>query len=254
VTIVPFAWTLLTSIQTDEAIHAWPPQWIPKRVVWEHYRELFSRMDFARIFLNSAIVTVGVTAVSLFLNSLGGYVFAKFRFPFRDRLFVLLLITMMVPMQVTMIPVFLILKSLGLLNSYLGLILPGGVSVFGIFLMRQFMLSIPDSYIESGRIDGCSEFRIYRSIVLPLCVPALTALGIFTFTGVWSDFLMPLIVLHRESMYTLPVALANLSGQHTARWGLMMAGSTVVILPIALLFLVLQRKFIAGVTMSGVKG
>ena len=143
---------------------------------------------------------------------------------------------------------------MGLLNNYLGLILPAGVSAFGLFLMRQYMYSIPDSYIESARMDGCSEFRIFWSVVLPLCHPILTALAIFTFTLVWSDFMMPLIIMHKESMYTLPVALANLSGQHQARWGLQMAGATVTILPIAVAFLILQRKFIEGVTMTGMKG
>lgn len=252
--VIPFVWTILTSVKTNEGIHAWPPQWIPMPMVLEHYRELFRQMAFFRAFLNSVIITLCVTLLSLFLNALGGYVFAKYEFPYRDQLFLVLLLTMMVPGQVTMIPVFLILKSLGLINNYLGLILPAGVSVFGIFLMRQFMQSIPDSYIESARIDGCSEFRTFWTIVLPLCGPVLAALGIFTFTGVWSDFMMPLIVLHDESMHTLTLALANLNGQHTARWGLLMAGAAVTILPIALVFLVLQKKFVEGVTISGLKG
>jgi len=252
--VIPFLWTITTSVKTEEAIHSWPPKWIPLPMDRGHYGELFERMSFARNLLNSIIVTISVTAVSLFMNALGGYAFAKFRFPMRGRIFGLFLLTMMVPAQVTMIPVFLMLKSMGLLNNYLGLVLPGAVSVFGIFLMRQFMMSIPDSYLESARIEGCREFRIFLTIVLPLCQPVLAALAIFTFTAVWSDFMMPLIVMHKESMFTLPLALANLSGQHTARWGLLMAGATVTILPIVVIFLILQRRFIEGITMTGLKG
>jgi multiple sugar transport system permease protein len=252
--VIPFFWTITTSIKTEKKIHSWPPRLLPNPAVWIHYKEIFKNMAFARNLLNSIIVTISVTSLSVFMNAMGGYAFAKFKFPARDRIFAILILTLMVPGQVTMIPVFLLLKSLGLLNSYFGLIIPAAVSVFGIFLMRQFMLSIPDSYIESARIEGCGEFRIFISIILPLCQPVLAALAIFTFTAVWSDFMMPLIVMHKESMYTLPLALANLSGQHTARWGILMAGATVTILPIAILFLVLQRKFIEGMTMTGLKG
>lgn len=254
IAVAPFFWTITTSVKTTKAIHAWPPQWIPKSVTLEHFNKLLSGMNFARNLFNSIVVTLAVTFVSLFMNALGGYVFAKFRFPWRDRFFLILLLTMMVPAQVTLIPVFLLLKSMGLLNNYFGIILPMSVSVFGIFLMRQFMISIPDSYIESARIEGCREFRIFYSIVIPLCRPVLAALAIFTFTAVWSDFMLPLIIMHEESMYTLPVALANLSGQHTAEWGLLMAGATIAILPIAVIFLILQKQFIEGLTMTGLKG
>ncbi|MCB2156605.1 carbohydrate ABC transporter permease [bacterium] len=252
--VMPFVWTLTTSVKTVEAINTFPPEWIPREVTWLHYDELFDRMAFGRMFFNSVLVTLAVTFVSLFMNAMGGYAFAKFDFPLRGPMFALMIITLMVPAQVTLIPVFLLLKSLGLLNNYLGLIVPGAASVFGIFLMRQFMISVPDAYIESARIDGCGEFRIFAQIVLPLCRPVIAALAIFTFTAVWSDFMMPLIVMQKESMYTLPVALANLSGQHNAEWGLLMAGAAVTILPIAIVFLVLQRRFIEGVTMTGLKG
>ena len=253
-TVAPFLWALSTSFKPDSDIHRWPPQWIPSPPILEHYAELFTSMNFLRIFFNSVVISLAVTVVSLFCNSLAGFVFAKHPFPLREKVFGLLLLTMMVPGQVTLIPIFLLLKKIGLLNSYLSLILPGAVSVFGIFLMRQFIRNIPDTYLEAARIDGCGEFQIFWRIVMPLCKPALAALAIFTFTGVWSDFMLPLILLHDESMYTLPVALANLNGQHIARWGLLMAGAVVTILPIAILFLILQRKFIEGLTLPGMKG
>jgi multiple sugar transport system permease protein len=163
---------------------------------------------------------------------MAGYAFAKHRFRHRDKMFSFLLATMMVPGQLTMIPVFLLLKKLGLLNSYMGLIVPVSANVFGIFLIRQFMMSIPNDLIESARIDGCSEFRIYWSVVLPLCRPVLATLGIFTFMGSWNDFLWPLIVMVREEGYTLPVALANLNGQHPDGFRTLMAAAVMVVLPV----------------------
>jgi multiple sugar transport system permease protein len=252
--VVPFVWMLSTAFKTNEGINAWPPVWIPRPATMEHFKHLLEQVAFGRALLNSLIVSLTVTGVSLFLNALAGYVFAKFTFPMRDTLFFLLLLTLMVPGQVTMIPVFILLRNLGLLNSYGGLILPGAVSVFGIFLMRQFMQSLPDAYMESARIDGCSEFGIFLRVALPLAGPALAALAIFTFMSAWSDFMLPLIVMQRHTMYTLPVALATLSGQHTAEWGLLMAGSVVTVMPVAVVFLILQRRFIEGMMMSGVKG
>ncbi|MCC5875417.1 MAG: carbohydrate ABC transporter permease [Candidatus Sumerlaeia bacterium] len=249
----PFLWMLTTSLKTSEDIVASPPTLLPSPLTWTHFQQLFQELDFFRHLVNSVIVTLGVTVISLFLNSLGGYAFAKFNFPLRNILFAALVMTMMVPMQVTMLPGFLILKELGLLNSLLGLIIPGASSVFGIFLMRQYMFTIPNALMESGRLDGCGEFRIFWSIILPQCKPVLAALGLFTFMGAWQDFLFPLIILHDESKYTLPVALATLSGQHATDWGLLMAGAIVTILPIAIVFIFTQRRFVEGITMSGMK-
>lgn len=249
----PFLWMLTTSFKTPEGILATPPTILPNPSTWQHFEKLFAELSFFRHFFNSIVVTISVTAISLFLNALGGYAFAKFEFPLKNVLFIALLLTMMVPMQVTMLPAFLILKELGLLNTLLGIIIPGASSVFGIFLMRQYMFSIPAALMESGRLDGCGEFRIFWSIILPQCKPVLSALGLFTFMGAWQDFLFPLIILHDESKHTLPVALATLSGQHATDWGLLMAGAIVTILPIALLFLFAQRRFIEGITLSGMK-
>jgi multiple sugar transport system permease protein len=250
----PFLWMLSTAFMPRELIYSWPPHWFPTPPSLEHFVDLFGRIPFARNFVNSLVVTLGITALSLMVNALAGFAFAKYRFPGRDRLFILLILTMMIPGQVTMIPVFLLLKSIGLLNSPLGLIIPAASSVFGIFLIRQFMMGLPDAYLESARIDGCTEWGIFWAVALPLSKPVLAALAIFTFMGAWSDFLFPLIVLHEERMYTLPVALANLNGQHGTEWGLLMAGALLVILPIAIVFLVMQRRFVEGITFTGMKG
>ncbi|MEE9316266.1 MAG: carbohydrate ABC transporter permease, partial [bacterium] len=214
ITLAPFIWMISTSLKSSESVFTFPPQWIPKHPTIEQYQTLFREVNFLQFFKNSVIVAFGITLFSLFLNSLGGFAFAKHKFPGREKIFALLLATMMVPGQITMIPVFLMLKTVGLINSYWGLIIPAGASAFGIFLMRQFITTIPTDLIESARIDGCSEFRIYWTIILPLCKPVIAALGIFTFMGSWNAFLWPLIIMIKENMYTLPVALANLSGQH----------------------------------------
>jgi multiple sugar transport system permease protein len=253
ITLAPFIWMISTSFKSAESVFTYPPQWIPEHPTLEQYQRLFREVNFFQFFKNTVIVAFGITLFSLFLNSLGGYAFAKYRFPGREKIFALLLATMMVPGQITMIPVFLMLKSVGLINSYWGLIIPAGASAFGIFLMRQFITTIPNDLIESARIDGCSEFRIYWTIILPLCKPVLAALGIFTFMGSWNAFLWPLIVMIKENMYTLPVALANLSGQYATKFGLLMAGAVVVVAPVIIVFILAQRYVIKGVAVTGLK-
>ncbi len=188
------------------------------------------------------MVAISIMVLSIFFNALAGFAFAKYKFPGREKIFALLLATMMVPGQVSMMPVFLILKNLGLLNTFTGLIIPAASGVFGIFLMRQFMMSIPSDLIDSARIDGCSEFRIFWNIMLPLCRPVLATLAIFTFMGTWNDLLWPLIIMTDDKKYTLTVALANLNGQHNTEWGLLMAGSVVVVVPILLVFILMTSS------------
>jgi multiple sugar transport system permease protein len=227
---------------------------LPDIFTLEQYHNLFLRLNVARNFFNSLFLAVTVTLISLFFNSMAGYAFAKYRFKGKNQIFNLLLSSMIIPAQVTMLPLFLMLKSMGFINTYFAIIIPGLANIFGIFLIRQYALSIPDSLIEAARIDGASDFRIYRTIILPLCLPILITLAIFTFMGTWNDFLWPLISLTDDSMYTLPVALANLMGEHTKDPELMMAGSVITILPVLIVFLALQKYYIKGIMMSGVKG
>ncbi len=254
ITMTPFIWMFLSSIKPESEILKMPPAWIPWPLTLEHYEALFARGNFARSLFNSVIVAVSATVAALLVNSMAAYAFAKHRFPLRDKLFTLLLATMMIPGQVTMMPVFILLKELGLLNSYVGLVLPGAASVFAIFLLRQYMMSIPDSLIEAARIDGCSEFRIFWNIMIPLSMPAIATLTIFTFMGAWNEFLWALIIMLDEAKYTLPVALAALSGgEYGTQWGLLMAGSVVTIIPVLLVFLAMQRHYIEGIAVTGVK-
>ena len=253
-TLLPLLWMLAASLMPAGEANSYPPRLWPSAVTFEHYIALFTRLDLGRYLLNSALLASAVTAIALFVNSMAGYAFAKFRFRYRDRLFQGLLAAMVIPAQVAMLPLFLLLKQFGLINTYWGVIIPGMASIFGIFLIRQYLLAIPDSLLDAARMDGAGEFRIYWSLILPLCRPILVTLAIFTFLGAWNDFMWPLIVLTDSSMYTLPVALANLLGEHVQDTELMMAGSVLTVLPVMLLFVALQKYYIAGIMLGGMKG
>jgi multiple sugar transport system permease protein len=252
--LAPLLWMVAASLMPPGEANRYPPRLWPSAVTFEHYTALFTRLDLARYLLNSTLLAGAVTAISLLINSMAGYAFAKFRFRGRDRLFRGLLAALVIPGQVAMLPLFLLLKQFGLINTYGGVIVPGMASIFGIFLIRQYLLAIPDSLLDAARMDGASEFRIYWSLVLPLCRPILITLAIFTFMGTWNDFMWPLIVLTDSSMYTLPVALANLLGEHVQDTELMMAGSVLTVLPVMLLFVALQKYYIAGIMLGGMKG
>ena len=248
--LAPLLWMLAASLMPPGEATGYPPRFWPSTVTFEHYAALFTRLDLGRYLLNSTLLAGAVTAISLFVNSMAGYAFAKFRFRYRDRLFRILLAAMVIPAQVAMLPLFLLLKQFGLINTYWGVIIPGMANIFGIFLIRQYLLAIPDSLLDAARMDGAGEFRIYWALVLPLCRPILVTLAIFTFMGAWNDFMWPLIVLTDSSMYTLPVALANLLGEHVQDTELMMAGSVLTVLPVLLLFVALQKYYIAGIMLG----
>lgn len=252
-TLVPFLWMLSASIMESGEASVFPPRFWPEIPTFDHYIKLFSNLNIGRYFLNSLILAVSVTLASLVVNSMAGYAFAKFAFRGKRPIFAVLVASMIIPGQVTMLPVFLLLNKMGLLNTYFGIILPGMASIFGVFLIRQYLYSVPDSLIEAARIDGAGDFLIYRKIILPLATPVLVTLALFTFMGTWNDFLWPLIVMTREEMYTLPVALAGLLGEHVQDTELMMAGSVVTILPVLLVFLALQKYYLQGIMLGGVK-
>lgn len=253
VTLLPFLWMLTTSFSPSGASSIFPPQFVPRKFSLEHYITIFQRLNLGRYFINSMILSVSVTLVSLLVNAMAGFAFAKYAFPGKKQVFQILLLTMIIPGQVTILPVFLLLNKMGLLNSYFGIIIPGMASIFGIFMIRQYLTSIPDSLIEAARIDGASDFFIFRKIILPLARPVLITLGMFTFMGTWNDFLWPLIVMTREDKYTLPVALANLMGEHAQDTELIMAGAVIAVLPVIILFLALQKYYMRGLLMGGIK-
>jgi len=252
--LIPLFWMVSTSLKTPAQVFAIPIQWIPDEIHWENFILPFKQQpNLPRYFFNSVLVTTSITISTLFLSSLAGYSLAKFRWPGRNLVFVFILATMMIPYQLLMIPYFLICKQFGLLNSYLGLIVPYLISAFGVFLMRQYILTIPNELLEAARIDGCSEFGIFLKIVLPLSKPAFFALGIFTFMLQWDNFLWPLIVISKDKYLTLPLAIMRFQGEYLAQYNIMMAISIIVMLPVFIVFLVAQRKFIEGMVLSGLK-
>ncbi len=266
--ILPFLWMLSTSLKPESEIFRFPPVWIPHTWRWANYREAMQAADFGRYSLNTVIYAVVITFSNLLLCSMAAYAFARLRFRGRNLLFILTLGTMMVPGQVTMVPVFILLKRWplvggndwlgigghGLLNSYTGLVLPGAVGAFGIFLLRQFFMTLPRELEDAARIDGCSEAGIYWRIILPLSGPALATLGIFTFTAAWNEFLWPMLIMSKDSMKTLQVGLQVFQTQYTTRWDLLMAGTVVVTIPVLIIFLAGQRYFTRGIALSGMKG
>lgn len=248
--LLPLAWMVLASFMpSGEAT----TRVFPSRFTADQYRILFTRLTLWRYLANSVLIAAAVTALSLLLNSMAGYAFAKLRFAGRERIFGVLLLALVIPGQVAMLPLFLLVKQLGLVNTYWGVMIPGLASIFGIFLVRQYALSIPDSLLQAARMDGAGELRIYWSIVLPICRPVLATLALFTFMGTWNDFLWPLIVLADQDLYTLPVALANLLGEHAQDTELMMAGAVLTVAPVVLVFLALQRQYIAGIVSGALK-
>jgi multiple sugar transport system permease protein len=252
--LMPMVWMVSASLMPSGEASTYPPHFFPSRLTFAHYSDLFTRLSIGKYLLNSAFVSLVVTFASLAINSMAGYAFAKLRFHGRDRLFRVLSTGLVLPVQVAMLPLFLLMKNLHLINTYWGVIIPGMASIFGIFLVRQYALAIPDEMLDAARVDGASEFRIFLSIVVPGIVPILATLSIWTFLATWNDFMWPLIVLSDESHYTLPVALANLAGEHVQDTELMMAGSVLTVIPVLLVFLFLQRYYIQGVMAGSVKG
>jgi multiple sugar transport system permease protein len=267
--VAPFAYMVTASLQPLERMFQNPPQWIPTEPTLDNYRQFFgSGRAIGRWVANSFFVSITITTLQLFFNSLVAYTFAKRKFPGRDFLFFLGLATMMLPSEVTLIPNYLILRSFplvggndlygvggqGLLDSYWGLIIPSLMSPFGIFLLRQYMMSIPDELIDAARIDGAGHFRIYWKVVLPLSKPALAALAIFTFQFVWGDFYGPLIIISSPDLYTLPLGLALFNVGNRTLWNVVMAGSVLATIPMVIVFIIFQRQFVKGISLSGLKG
>ena len=252
--VFPLLWMLSVSFMPAGASSVLPTPIVPRAATLENYRTLFGGIGMGRYLANSLGLALLATALSVTFNVMAGYAFAKLRFRGREAIFRVLLGALVIPGQVAMLPLFLMLKPLGLINSYAGALVPMIASVFGIFLVRQFARGIPDELLEASRIDGAGEWRIFATIVVPLLGPVLATLAIFSFLGSWNDFMWPLIVLTDDSLHTLPVALAGLSREHVQDAELMMAGSVVTVLPVLVIFIALQRQYMAGLMAGSVKG
>jgi multiple sugar transport system permease protein len=251
----PFLWMVLGSLKTQAELLRLPPTWWPEAPTLANYERLFDRLNFPRFFFNSTVVAVAITAGNLIFCSMIGYALAKLKFVGREKLFLLVMATLMVPQGVIIVPLFILMTNLGLVNTHAGLILPFAAGAFGVFLMRQFMMGLPDELLEAARVDGASEWYVFWRIVMPLSGPALATLGILTFMSSWNMFTWPLVVSTSEDMFTLPVALATFSrGQFSSDYGLLMAGSLVIVTPILIVFMFLQRHFTQGIATTGLKG
>jgi len=253
-TLFPLVWMVGVSLMPSGEAMSLPPWLLPSAPTLEHYRTLLERLDLVRYLASSATVALGATLFSVTFNSMAGYALAKLRFAGHRPLERVLLAALVVPGQIGMLPLFLMLREMGLVNTYWGVLVPSMAGIFGIFLVRQYASTIPDALLDAARVDGAGELRVFWSIALPLCRPILVTLAVATFMGAWNDFLWPLIVLTDDRLYTLPVALAGLFGEHVQDPELMMAGAVVTVLPVMLVFLALQRYYIAGMTSGSLKG
>jgi multiple sugar transport system permease protein len=263
----PFYWMASSSLKPNSELFAWPPSLVPDNPTLQHYSDALSTLGFSRYFINSAIVSGLSVVINLFFCSLAGYAFARLSFPYKTVIFLILLSTMMVPIQVTLIPTFLIAKSFplvggnnifgaggtGLLNTYPGLLIPHIMNAFGVFIMRQFYLQFPKELSEAARIDGAGEIRIFTKIFLPLGKPAMAALAIFTFTQSWDDFLWPLVITSDNKMRTMQLGLEVFKSRYTTNWGPLMAATTLSVIPVVIIFLLFQRYFTDTALTSGIK-
>ena len=250
----PLLWMISASLMAPGEANTSPPPLLPSHPTLQHYRALFTSLNLGRYFLNSLIISVGGTLLGVMITAMAGYAFAKLRFTGRAAVFRTLLAGMVVPGQVAMLPMFLLLRELGLINTLFGAMIPVLAPIYGVFLVRQYAQSIPDDLLDAARLDGAGEWLIFRRIVLPGITPVLATLGVFTFLSAWNDFMWPLIILSDDRHYTLPVALANLAGEHVLDVELMMAGAVVTVLPVFIAFLFLQRYYIQGIMAGSVKG
>jgi ABC-type glycerol-3-phosphate transport system permease component len=256
--IVPFLWMITTSLKPSGTEFSYPPQILPTTFDWSNYVRLFTLVPFGRYFVNTLLITLMTVLGQMLICSMAAYGFSRLNFVGRDTIFVIYLATMMIPFQITLIPLYLMVYKLGWVNTYQGMVVPGISSAFGIFLLRQAFLNIPRDYQDAARIDGAGEWRIFTRIFLPLTGPALATLGVFAFMGTWTDLLWPLLIARNQNMRTLELGLAYFNATTSAfrqpNWPLLMAGSVIVMLPVLIVYIFTQRYFVAGISLSGVKG
>lgn len=252
--LMPFVWMLSSSLKLDKDVFTFPIEWIPSNPRWENYAEIWTTIPLAQFLKNTAKLTLIVTFLQLLTSSFAAYAFAKLQFKGRDLLFLGYVATIAMPWQVYMVPQFMLMRSFGLNNTHSAIIFLQAFSAFGVFLMKQFYMSVPDELCEAARIDGMSEYRIWALIMLPLSKPALSTLTIFTFVNTWNDFLGPLLYLTRMELKTIQIGLRMFISQYSSEYGLIMAASVVALIPVVIVFLALQKFFVQGVATAGLKG
>ena len=254
IAIFPILWMILSSFKNLENMFTVPMTWLPNPWNWHSYSDAWAQRDFTRYFINSLFVSISITVGNILFCSMAGYALAKFKFVGRQFLFLVILSTLMLPLEVTMVPLFLIIKDFHWTNTYTGLIVPFLVDAFGVFLMRQYILSIPDDLIEAARIDGMSEIGIFFKVILPLAKPATIALAIFTFREAWDMYIWPLIIITQEELRPITVGVALFMSNYTTEWNQLLAVAVIAMIPMFIIFIVLQRYFVQGITLTGLKG
>jgi alpha-1,4-digalacturonate transport system permease protein len=252
--LIPVLWAVLSAFQPPRSLFVFPPNFDPRGFSLVNFRAVFATGDIPRYALNSLIVATSSSLITVVASSMAGFALAKYRFLGRQLIFMVIVSVLLIPLQVLMVPVFLILKTLGWINTLIGIIIPPAATATGTFMMRQYIVGIPDELLEAARVDGASDWRIYCRIILPLSAPALGAVGILSFTWRWNDYLWPLIVINNQQNYTLQLSLANLVGTNTVEWGTLLAYATLAMLPVLVVFICFQRYFLKGSLTGAVKG
>jgi len=251
--LFPVIWIFLSSFKSNTELYQFPPTFLPQQFTFEHFVHAFEKGNFGRYFLNSTIVAVTSTLLLLLINSMAGFALAKYRFWGGTFLLLAFISTLMIPLEVIMIPIFKVLSMLGLYNSLLALIIPPAATPTGVFLLRQYLLTVPDELLEASRMDGANEWTIYWKVILPLCKPILAALAIFSFMWRWDDFLWPLIGISDPKKYTVQLALSNFIGEFNVDWGSLLAMSVITMIPVLIVFLIFQKQLVSGMVTSGMK-
>ncbi|MGG4146871.1 carbohydrate ABC transporter permease [Paenibacillus algorifonticola] len=252
--LLPVLWVVISALKTNSDLYSYPPKLWPQPVTFEHFKDAFSKGDFGLYFKNSTIVTLTSTVLLLLINSMAGFALAKYRFRGSSIILIGFISTLMIPIEVIMIPIFKVLSALGMYNSMLAIIIPPAATPTGVFLMRQYLLTVPDELLEAARIDGAGEWKIYWSIILPIAKPILAVLAIFSFMWRWDDFLWPLIAISDPAKYTIQLALSNFIGEYSVDWGSLLAMSVITMIPVLIVFIIFQRYFVSGMITSGMKG
>lgn len=251
--LFPVAWIFLSSIKPSRELFLWPPQLFPENPTWENYTEAFARGDFTRYISNSLFVSITSTILTVIINLMCGYAFAKYRFVGSRTIFLFFISTLMLPLEVIMIPIFRVVNKLGLYNSFIGVIVPPAATPTGVFIARQFFMSVPSELMEAARIDGAGETRIFTRIMIPIAKPIISTLAIFSFMWRWNDYLWPLLVLRDNQKFTLQLALQNFNGQYSVDWSSLLSMSVISMIPVLIIFLIFQRQFVEGLATSGLK-
>nr|WP_211254309.1 carbohydrate ABC transporter permease [Caldanaerobacter subterraneus] len=244
---------MFSSVKSPVELYKWPPSLLPKTITFVNFETAFKKGNFGLYFYNSAVVTIVSTIITLVINTMAGYALAKYKFYGRDFILVAFLATLMIPLEIIMIPIFVVIRSLGMINSLWGIIIPPAATPTGVFLIRQYLLGVPDELIEAARIDGASEWRLFWTIIVPLAKPVISVLAIFSFMWRWNDFLWPLIVISDPQKYTIQLAISNFMGEYNVDWPSLLAMSVIAMIPVLIVFLIFQRQLVKGIVTTGLK-